>query len=157
MLIMRLCQLQPALLPHLNVARSRAVQPGPCNGFSPPSRCSLVEKIGVLKCRGACMLRVQQALPQHRRLLARPQNSMVKVEAWRPGDGALWTPPTVADTKRKFYEAFRKPVPGIYNNIIQELLVQQHLMRWNKKYTYDEVRGGLFWPCAWAPSGRALA
>lgn len=31
-------------------------------------------------------------------------------------------------------------MPGIYNNIIQELLVQQHLMRWNKKYTYDEVR-----------------
>ena len=30
-------------------------------------------------------------------------------------------------------------MPGIYNNIIQELLVQQHLMRWNKKYTYDEV------------------
>ena len=31
MLIMRLCQLQLALLPHLDVARSRAVQPGPCN------------------------------------------------------------------------------------------------------------------------------
>ncbi len=47
----------------------------------------------------------------------------------------------MADTKRKFYEAFRKPVPGLYNNIIQELLVQQHLMRFNRTYRYDEVRG----------------
>ncbi|KAK9828437.1 hypothetical protein WJX81_008526 [Elliptochloris bilobata] len=57
------------------------------------------------------------------------------------GDGTSWNPPTVADTKRKFYEAFRKPVPGIYNNIIQELLVQQHLMRFNRNYNYDEVFG----------------
>ena len=48
MLIMRLCQLHLALLAHLTVARSRAVQPGPCSEFAPPSRCSLVEKIGVL-------------------------------------------------------------------------------------------------------------
>ena len=48
----------------------------------------------------------------------------------------------MADTKRRFYEAFRKPVPGFYNNIIQELLVQQHLMRYNRKYRYDEVRLG---------------
>lgn len=52
---------------------------------------------------------------------------------------ADWNPPTVADTKRKFYETFRKPVSGIYNNVIQELLVQQHIMRYNKKYQYDEV------------------
>ena len=78
---------------------------------------------------------------------------MVEVESRRAGGGAPWNPPTVADTKRKFYEAFRKPVPGIYNNIIQELLVQQHLMRWNKKYTYDEVRCGFWWGSAWAPSG----
>ena len=45
----------------------------------------------------------------------------------------------MADTKRKFYETFRKPVPGIYNNVIQELLVQHHIMRYNKKYQYDEV------------------
>ena len=75
------------------------------------------------------------------------------MEGRRAGDGAPWNPPTVADTKRKFYEAFRKPVPGIYNNIIQELLVQQHLMRWNKKYTYDEVRHCPAWACAWAPRG----
>jgi hypothetical protein len=56
------------------------------------------------------------------------------------GAAAPWNPPTVADTKRRFYEAFRKPVPGFYNNIIQELLVQQHLMRYNRKYRYDEAR-----------------
>lgn len=54
----------------------------------------------------------------------------------RAGD---WTPPTVADTKKKFYETFRKPIPGLYNNVIQELLVQQHIMRYNRKYRYDEV------------------
>lgn len=50
-----------------------------------------------------------------------------------------WNPPTVADTKRKFYDGFRKPIPGVYNTVIQELLVQQHIMRYNKNYIYDEV------------------
>ena len=54
---------------------------------------------------------------------------------------ADWNPPTVADTKRKFYEAFRRPVAGIYNTVIQELLVQQHIMRYNRAYSYDAVRG----------------
>ena len=53
---------------------------------------------------------------------------------------ADWKPPTVADTKRRFYETFRRPVAGIYNNVIQELLVQQHIMRYNRKYSYDAVR-----------------
>jgi hypothetical protein len=53
---------------------------------------------------------------------------------------ADWNPPTVADTKRKFYEAFRRPVAGIYNTVIQELLVQQHIMRYNRAYSYDAVR-----------------
>ena len=46
----------------------------------------------------------------------------------------------MADTKKRFYETFRKPIPGLYNNVIQELLVQQHIMRYNKKYRYDEVQ-----------------
>ncbi|CAL8472051.1 g11593 [Coccomyxa elongata] len=56
----------------------------------------------------------------------------------RAGD---WNPPTVADTKRKFYEGFSRPIPGIYSNVIQELLVQHHIMRYNKSYSYDEVFG----------------
>ena len=67
--IMRLRQLHLALLPHLTTACSRAVQPGPCNEFSPLMRCSPGEKIGVLKSRGACKLRVRQELPQRHRLL----------------------------------------------------------------------------------------
>ena len=50
-----------------------------------------------------------------------------------------WLPPTVADTKRKFYESYSKPLPAIYNSVIQEFLVAQHLIRYNKKYQYDEV------------------
>ena len=53
---------------------------------------------------------------------------------------AAHIPPTVADTKAKFYKAFSTPIPSIYNNVIQELLVQQHLMRYNRKYQYDPVR-----------------
>lgn len=51
----------------------------------------------------------------------------------------VWAPPTVADAKMKFIGAFKKPLPGLYSTIVQELLVQQHLFRWNKKYQYNEV------------------
>lgn len=47
--------------------------------------------------------------------------------------------PTVADTKGAFIKSYRKPIPSIYSNVIQELLVQQHLMRYNTTYTYDSV------------------
>ncbi|KAG6551654.1 hypothetical protein Mapa_006740 [Marchantia paleacea] len=47
--------------------------------------------------------------------------------------------PTVADTKRAFLDAYRRPIPSIYSNVIQELLVQQHLMRYNTTYKYDAV------------------
>lgn len=53
-------------------------------------------------------------------------------------DGA-WNPPTVADTKNKFYTNFPKPLPAVYNTVIQELLVQQHIIRYNVNYKYDEV------------------
>ena len=100
---------------------------------------------------------MQQELPQRHRLLRHHKTAWLRVDGRRAGEGAPWNPPTVADTKRKFYEAFRKPVPGIYNNIIQELLVQQHLMRWNKKYTYDEVRCGLVCVGLWLGSQWASA
>ena len=53
---------------------------------------------------------------------------------------ANFAPPTVADTKRKFIEAYSKPVPAIYNTVLQELLVQQHFIRYSVKYQYNEVR-----------------
>jgi len=52
---------------------------------------------------------------------------------------AAFAPPPVADTKRKFMEAFRKPIPAMYNTVIQELLVSQHFVRYNINYQYDEV------------------
>lgn len=52
---------------------------------------------------------------------------------------ADWSPPTVADAKQSFVTAFPKPLPAIYSTVIQELLVQQHLFRWNKNYKYSEV------------------
>eukprot|EP00252_Welwitschia_mirabilis_P027929 TRINITY_DN9820_c0_g1_i1.p1 TRINITY_DN9820_c0_g1~~TRINITY_DN9820_c0_g1_i1.p1 ORF type:complete len:315 (-),score=66.55 TRINITY_DN9820_c0_g1_i1:529-1473(-) len=47
--------------------------------------------------------------------------------------------PTVAETKSTFLKAYKKPIPSIYNNFIQELLVQQHLMRYKRTYQYDPV------------------
>lgn len=51
-----------------------------------------------------------------------------------------WAPPTVADTKKKFLDAYCKPIPGIYSTVVNELLVQQHLIRYNRKYQYNPVR-----------------
>ena len=45
----------------------------------------------------------------------------------------------MSDTKRRFLDAYSKPIPGIYDAVIQELLVQQHLIRYNKKYQYNPV------------------
>lgn len=47
--------------------------------------------------------------------------------------------PTVADAKQAFLQAFPKPLPAIYSTVVLELLVQQHLYRWNKNYKYSEV------------------
>lgn len=52
---------------------------------------------------------------------------------------AGFSPPSVADTKRKFSEGYGKPIPSIYNTVIQELLVQQHFMRYNLNYDYNMV------------------
>lgn len=53
----------------------------------------------------------------------------------------MWAPPTVADAKLKFTESFKKPLPALYSTVVQELLVQQHLYRWNKQYKYTAVTG----------------
>ncbi|KAF6153958.1 hypothetical protein GIB67_023735 [Kingdonia uniflora] len=47
--------------------------------------------------------------------------------------------PTVADTKLKFLKAYKRPIPSVYNTVLQELIVQQHLMRYKKSYRYDAV------------------
>ncbi|KAL5581897.1 hypothetical protein UlMin_014339 [Ulmus minor] len=48
-------------------------------------------------------------------------------------------PPTVADTKSNFLKAYKRPIPSIYNTVLLELLVQQHLMRYKRTYRYDPV------------------
>eukprot|EP00897_Mesotaenium_endlicherianum_P000466 jgi/Mesen1/1041/ME000122S00042 len=54
-------------------------------------------------------------------------------------ESAVKVPPTVSDTKAAFLKAYRKPIPSIYNNVIQELIVQQHLTRYNSRYKYDAI------------------
>lgn len=48
-------------------------------------------------------------------------------------------PPPVSETKLKFLTAYKRPIPSIYNTVLQELIVQQHLMRYKKTYRYDAV------------------
>lgn len=50
-----------------------------------------------------------------------------------------WNPPPVADTKAGFYALYRKPLPAIYNVVLQELLVQAHLVKNNIDYSYDAL------------------
>lgn len=48
-------------------------------------------------------------------------------------------PPTVSETKFNFLNSYKKPIPSIYNTVLQELIVQQHLMRYKRSYRYDPV------------------
>ena len=52
---------------------------------------------------------------------------------------AGFNPPPVSETKAAFLQKYPRPLPGIYDTVIQELLVQQHLLRYQKKYEYDKV------------------
>ena len=46
---------------------------------------------------------------------------------------------TVSDTKRNFLELYPSPVPAMYSTVIQELLVQHHLVKFGTKFVYDKV------------------
>ncbi|PWZ39833.1 Protein THYLAKOID FORMATION1, chloroplastic [Zea mays] len=48
-------------------------------------------------------------------------------------------PPTVGETKLNFLKSYKRPIPSIYSTVLQELLVQQHLMRYKRTYQYDAV------------------
>lgn len=52
---------------------------------------------------------------------------------------ATFKPPTVAETKAKFLSGYNKPIASIYSTVLQELLVQQHFMRYSKNYQYNPV------------------
>ncbi|CAL5403582.1 unnamed protein product [Camellia sinensis] len=47
--------------------------------------------------------------------------------------------PTVSETKLNFLMAYKRPIPSIYNTVLQELIVQQHLMRYKRTHRYDAV------------------
>lgn len=48
---------------------------------------------------------------------------------------------TVSDTKRDFYKAFPKPVNSVYRRVIDELLVEIHLLIVNQTFSYDSIFG----------------
>ncbi|KAF3965169.1 hypothetical protein ACB098_06G104400 [Castanea mollissima] len=45
--------------------------------------------------------------------------------------------PTVSETKLNFLSTYKRPIPTVYNTVLQELIVQQHLMS-------DEDRDAIF-------------
>ncbi|KAM6542818.1 hypothetical protein CsatB_007265 [Cannabis sativa] len=62
-------------------------------------------------------------------------------EAWSRRIAELhWrNSPTVADTKLNFLKSYKRPIPSVYNSVLQELLVQQHLIKYKKSYSYDPI------------------
>ncbi|MEE3715356.1 photosystem II biogenesis protein Psp29 [Tumidithrix elongata RA019] len=48
---------------------------------------------------------------------------------------------TVSDTKRDFYRGFPKPVNSIYRRVIDELLVEIHLLIVSQPFAYDSIFG----------------
>lgn len=49
------------------------------------------------------------------------------------------TRPTVSDTKRAFYSRQTRPVNSVYRRVIEELLVEMHLLRVNDDFQYDAI------------------
>lgn len=47
--------------------------------------------------------------------------------------------PTVSETKAAFMNNYKKPIPAMYNTILQELIVSQHLYVNNAKYQYNAL------------------
>jgi photosystem II biogenesis protein Psp29 len=46
---------------------------------------------------------------------------------------------TVSDTKRAFYAAHTRPINSIYRRVVEELLVEIHLLRVNEDFKYDPL------------------
>eukprot|EP00242_Pyramimonas_sp_CCMP2087_P008904 CAMPEP_0198198890 /NCGR_PEP_ID=MMETSP1445-20131203/2253_1 /TAXON_ID=36898 /ORGANISM="Pyramimonas sp., Strain CCMP2087" /LENGTH=281 /DNA_ID=CAMNT_0043868559 /DNA_START=110 /DNA_END=955 /DNA_ORIENTATION=- len=47
--------------------------------------------------------------------------------------------PTISDTKAKFINAYTKPIPAVFNTILQEMIVLQHINRYTTNYKYTGV------------------
>lgn len=46
---------------------------------------------------------------------------------------------TVSDTKRAFYTAFTRPINALYRRIVEELMVEMHLLSVNVDFSYDPI------------------
>ena len=47
--------------------------------------------------------------------------------------------PTVCDTKRAFYSRQTRPVNSVFRRVVEELLVEMHLLRVNEDFRYDAI------------------
>ncbi len=46
---------------------------------------------------------------------------------------------TVSDTKRAFYSAFHRPIVSVYRRVIEELMVEMHLLSVSDDFVYDPL------------------
>ena len=46
---------------------------------------------------------------------------------------------TVSDTKREFYSLYTRPIDSIYRRVVEELLVEMHLLSVNADFSYDAI------------------
>ncbi|MEM8603566.1 MAG: photosystem II biogenesis protein Psp29 [Cyanobacteria bacterium P01_H01_bin.121] len=49
------------------------------------------------------------------------------------------TVPTVSDTKRSFYTHHSRPISSIYRRVVEELMVEMHLLSVNTNFAYDSI------------------
>ncbi|MCS6782413.1 MAG: photosystem II biogenesis protein Psp29 [Gloeomargarita sp. SKYBB_i_bin120] len=47
--------------------------------------------------------------------------------------------PTVADTKRAFYQHYPRPIHSVYQRVVEELLVEMHLLHVNVAFRYQPL------------------
>lgn len=45
----------------------------------------------------------------------------------------------MADTRRKFWEHYPFPLPSLWSTVVNELLVQQHICRYDSRYKYTAL------------------
>ncbi len=46
---------------------------------------------------------------------------------------------TVSDTKRAFYQAHTRPINSLYRRVVEELMVEMHLLSVNAAFTYESI------------------
>ncbi|HEY9706289.1 MAG TPA: photosystem II biogenesis protein Psp29 [Allocoleopsis sp.] len=54
-------------------------------------------------------------------------------------NNTLSSVPTVSDTKRKFYDQYTRPINSIYRRVVEELMVEMHLLSVNADFHYDPI------------------